>query len=102
MDMLNGQTVEEVHARISTTTSLAECVKDAIHIQVENSPSLAEPQRRKIDDVCLQECVPETVELKKRIFAQLDEVANDTVVLASSTSCIAASQFSETFGAHRR
>jgi hypothetical protein len=33
-DMLRGQTVDDVFARISVSTSLAECTKDAIHVQV--------------------------------------------------------------------
>ncbi len=33
--MLDGQAVEAVAERITTSTSLAEAVKDAIHIQVE-------------------------------------------------------------------
>ena len=42
-----------------------------------------------------QECVPETVELKRQIFAELDAVADAHVVLASSSSCIAPSHFTE-------
>ena len=41
-----------------------------------------------------QECVPEDVQLKTKVFKEIDSlVTNDTVILASSTSCIVPSLF---------
>ncbi|XP_065829798.1 lambda-crystallin-like [Oscarella lobularis] len=73
-DLLGGQKASDIQKQIQGTNQLEEAMQGAIHVQ---------------------ECVPESVDLKKRVFAQLDEHASDTVVLSSSTSCIVPSLFTE-------
>lgn len=43
----------------------------------------------------VKECCPENPELKKKIFAGFDAVADDTIVLSSSSSCISPSVFTD-------
>ena len=52
---------------ISGTASLEECVKDAKYVQ---------------------ECVPESLELKRKVWGSIDEIADAKTILATSTSCI--------------
>ena len=52
---------------ISGTDSLEECVKGAKYIQ---------------------ECVPEVLDLKRKVWAEIDKVAGPETILATSTSCI--------------
>jgi len=42
-----------------------------------------------------QECCPESIPLKIKVFQSLDEVADDKIVLASSSSCICPSDFTK-------
>ena len=80
-DLLNGATSEVVLARISIADTLADAVKNAVHIQ-ENTP--------------------EFVDVKKEIFAELDALAPDDCIIGSSTSAILPSKFTEGLkGAHR-
>ena len=48
-----------------------------------------------VDADWLHEHLPERVDLKREIFARLDKIASDAAILASSTSAIPASQFTE-------
>ncbi|KAL2770071.1 lambda-crystallin-like protein isoform 1 [Daubentonia madagascariensis] len=59
--------VEEQLSLISGCSNIQEAVEGAMHIQ---------------------ECVPENLELKKKILAQLDRIVDDSVILSSSSSCL--------------
>lgn len=58
---------EQQLSLISGCGNLAEAVEGAMHIQ---------------------ECVPENLDLKRKIFAQLDRIVDERVVLSSSSSCL--------------
>jgi L-gulonate 3-dehydrogenase len=73
-DLLNGATPATVLARITPAATLAEAVADAQHVQ-ENTP--------------------EVVATKIKVFEALDEAARPDAVLASSTSAILPSRFTE-------
>ena len=68
-------------ARVRAATSLADALEGAGHVQ---------------------ESSPETVEAKRTLFAELDRLAAPDAILASSTSTIVPSRFTETLkGRHR-
>lgn len=73
-DLLNGNTPEAVRARLSAAASYAEALEGAVHAQ-ENAP--------------------EDLALKQALYAELDALAAPETVLASSTSAILPSRFSE-------
>jgi 3-hydroxyacyl-CoA dehydrogenase len=50
----------------------------------------------------VQENTPETVEAKREMFAELDRLAAPAAILASSTSTIVASRFTEKLGGRQR
>ncbi len=72
--LLNGEAALSVRARMRRAESLEEALDGASHIQ-ENTP--------------------EDLEIKRRVFAELDRVAEPDAVLASSTSAILPSLFTE-------
>ena len=80
-DLLNGATPATVLARITPAATLEEAVAEAVHVQ-ENTP--------------------EVIDTKIDIFARLDKAARPDAVLASSTSALLPSRFTEGLnGRHR-
>jgi 3-hydroxyacyl-CoA dehydrogenase len=73
-DLLNGATAAEVAARMRVSATLESALEGAVHAQ-ENTP--------------------EDVEVKRAVFARLDAAAPPDAVLASSTSAILPSAFTE-------
>jgi 3-hydroxyacyl-CoA dehydrogenase len=73
-DLLDGRGPEEVLARIAVASTLEEALADAVHVQ---------------------ESAPERVEVKRELYAAMDGIAGPDTVLASSTSGIPASRFTE-------
>jgi 3-hydroxyacyl-CoA dehydrogenase len=79
--LLEGRSPDDVLARISIAEELADAVADAEHVQ---------------------ESAPERLEVKIELFARLDSLAPPEAVLASSSSAILPSKFTETLaGRHR-
>ena len=71
---------QAVQQRITTETDLAKAVADADYVQ---------------------ESIPEKVEVKQAMFAELDQLTPPETILASSSSAIPASQFTESL-THRQ
>lgn len=72
--LLDGQSADEVVARIRPAASLRDALDGAVHVQ-ENTP--------------------EDLATKRKVFAELDAVAAPETVLASSTSAILPSKFTQ-------
>src|ERR1700733_6005333 len=79
--LLNGASEDELLARIRGSSELEQALAGAVHVQ-ENTP--------------------EDVEVKRDVFARLDAAADPTTVLASSTSAILPSAFTETLKGRAR
>ena len=73
-DLLNGQSAAGLRARMRGVANLEEALSGADYVQ-ENTP--------------------ENVEIKRKVFARLDAIAGADTILASSTSAILPSHFSE-------
>ena len=80
-DLLNGAAPDAVLARISQEARLEAALDGASHVQ-ENTP--------------------ENVESKRRIFTELERLAAPDAILASSTSAILPSRFSEHLAGRER
>lgn len=72
--LLNGNSPAQVLARISTTDDMATALADVDYVQ-ENTP--------------------ENVEIKKQVFAKLDALTPESAIIASSTSALLPSMFTE-------
>lgn len=80
-DLLNGHSAADVVGRVRAVSTMEEAVEGAIHIQ-ENAP--------------------EKLEVKREMFETLDRIAPADAVLASSSSSIVCSLFTEHLkGRHR-
>ena len=80
-ELLDGAKPAEVRARMRIAPTLEQAVEGADHVQ-ENTP--------------------ENVEVKRQVFAQLDAAAPAGAILASSTSAILPSRFSESLAGRAR
>jgi 3-hydroxyacyl-CoA dehydrogenase len=80
-DLLDGQPPAEVARRLHMADNLATALASVDHVQ-ENTP--------------------EDLETKKRVFAELDRVAPSNAVLASSTSALLPSRFTEQLAGRKR
>jgi 3-hydroxyacyl-CoA dehydrogenase len=80
-DLLNGGSPAQVVARLRTVPTLKAALDGAIY---------------------LQESASENIEIKRKLFAEIDEAAAPETILASSTSAILPSKFTEHVkGRHR-
>jgi len=74
LDLLNGNSVAQVRGRMRGVASLEEAVADAEYVQ-ENTP--------------------EKLDVKRAVFARLDAAAKPETILASSTSALLPSSFTD-------
>ncbi|RUW64036.1 3-hydroxyacyl-CoA dehydrogenase [Mesorhizobium sp. M7A.F.Ca.US.008.03.1.1] len=80
-DLLRGQAVDTVLGRIAIVAEMAEALAGAVHIQ-ENTP--------------------ENLEVKREVFSLIDSLADPQTVIASSTSALLPSKFTDHLqGRHR-
>ena len=80
-DLLRGLSLSQVRERMRAASNLEDAVAGAMHVQ-ENTP--------------------ENVALKQKVFAELDRIASPDTVLASSTSAILPSHFTENLAGRAR
>ncbi len=80
-DLLNGAAPRQVRTKISRAESLTAAVDGAVHVQ-ENTP--------------------ERLDLKRKIFSELDRLAAPDCVIASSTSALLPSRFTDGLAGRNR
>ena len=80
-NLLTGCSVEQVFGRVHASESLEDALDGADH---------------------LQESAPEWVEVKQELYSQIDRLVDPQTVLASSTSGIVASLFTENLSSRER
>lgn len=80
-DLLNGDSAAVVRGRMRAATALNDALAGAVYVQ-ENTP--------------------ENVEIKRGVFARLDAIAGPDTILASSTSAILPSHFTELLAGRAR
>ena len=80
-DLLDGQTPAQLLARLSSADDMAEALAGAVHVQ-ENTP--------------------ENLDIKRAVFAQLDQHTPAEAVIASSTSALLPSSFTEAMATRSR
>ena len=80
-DLLNGATPKEVRGRLRAAHGLEDALQGAIHVQ-ENAP--------------------ERIEVKRALYGELDRIARPDTVLASSTSALLPSAFTESLEGRAR
>jgi L-gulonate 3-dehydrogenase len=73
-DLLRGSTPDQVLSRLHVAATVAEALKGALYAQ---------------------ESTPERVEVKREVYAMLDAVADPETILASSTTALLPSSFTE-------
>ena len=80
-DLLRGQSIDAVLGRIAIAVELEEALADAVHVQ-ENTP--------------------ENIDVKREVFSLIDSLAGPQTIIASSTSALLPSKFTDHLkGRHR-
>jgi len=113
-ELVDAAAIPTIEGRVSYCTSLEQALAGVFYVQVRRetethtcSQLSCTPKLRRDNDwfawaICAQECVPEELELKKRVFATLDAAAAPETILASSSSNLCPSLFTESLTGRAR